>query len=374
MTAFGEMNLMKLARAEIFPIHVPYRRTVKWHSDVETGGDYVVLKLTDADGHIGAAEATTKAYWSGASLRTLVAALEDLFLPRFMDVDVGDIEAVVARLARVPDNTIAKGLIASACLDLQADVADEPLWKQWDGAPRVPLSWTVSRQAPDLMAAEAAEMVAAHGFRALKIKGGQGPEIDYQVIRAIQRAAGDKLELYVDTNQAYDLAVSRDYVKGLADLGVVMAEDPYPLKPDEAFRDFAAASPIPILVDTPVISARDAQAFFDVGAVAVSVKPGRIGLAEARRCVAAAKKAGRYIVAGFFGESDLGSAVNAQLAASCASDGLKLPAELSFFLMMRESLLAPSLSVAHGVLQLPDTPSVAASVDWARLEKVRVSI
>lgn len=365
---------MKLARAEIFPIHVPYKRTVKWHSDVETGGDYVVLKLTDADGHVGVAEATTKAYWSGASLRTLVAALEDLFLPRFMDVDVADINAVTARLVRVPDNNVAKGLIASACLDLQADAAGTPLWKQWDGAPRIPLSWTVSRQAPDLMAAEAAEMVEAYGFRALKIKGGQGPQLDYQAIRAIQRAAGDKLELYVDTNQAYDLAISRDYVKGLADLGVIMAEDPYPVKPDEAFREFAASSPIPILVDTPVISARDAQAFFDVGAVAVSVKPGRIGLAEARHCVAAAKQAGRYIVAGFFGESDIGSAVNAQLAASCASDGLKLPAELSFFLMMREPLLNPPLHVADGVLTLPETPSIAASVDWARVEKVRVSV
>jgi len=365
---------MQLAKAEIFPIHVPYKRTVKWHSDVETGGDYVVLKLTDADGHIGVAEATTKAYWSGASLRTLVAALEDLFLPRFMDVDVADINVVTARLARVPDNNVAKGLIASACLDLQADAAGIPLWKQWDGAPRVALSWTVSRQAPELMAAEAAEMVEAHGFRALKIKGGQGPQLDYQAIRAIQRAAGDKLELYVDTNQAYDLAISRDYVKGLADLGVIMAEDPYPVKPDEDFRDFAASSPIPILVDTPVISARDAQAFFDVGAVAVSVKPGRIGLAEARQCVAAAKKAGRYIVAGFFGESDIGSAVNAQLAASCANDGLKLPAELSFFLMMQEPLLNPPLSVADGVLTLPDAPSIAAAVDWARIEKVRVSI
>jgi L-alanine-DL-glutamate epimerase-like enolase superfamily enzyme len=221
------------------------------------------------------------------------------------------------------------------------------------------------------MAAEAAEMVGAHGFRALKIKGGQGPRTDYQVIRDIQRSVGEGIELYVDTNQAYDLAVSRDYVKGLADLGVVMAEDPYPVKPDEAFRDFAASSPIPILVDTPVISARDAQAFFDVGAVAVSVKPGRIGLAEARKCVATAKRAGRYIVAGFFGESDIGSAVNAQLAASCAGDGLKLPAELSFFLMMGEPLLMPPLSVTNGVLELPDAPSIGSCVDWARVEKVR---
>jgi L-alanine-DL-glutamate epimerase-like enolase superfamily enzyme len=365
---------MKLAQAEIFPIHVPYRRTVKWHSDLESGGDYVVLKLTDSNGHVGAAEATTKAYWSGSSLRTLVAALEELFLPRFMDVDVGDIDAVVARLARVPDNTIAKALIASACLDLQADAAGVPLWKQWGGAPDVSLSWTVSRQAPDLMAAEAAEMVGAHGFKALKIKGGQGPLTDYQVIRDIRRAAGEGLDLYVDTNQAYDLATSRDYVKGLADLGVVMAEDPYPVKADENFRAFAASSPIPILVDTPVISARDAEMFFEVGAVAVSVKPGRIGLAEARRCAAVAQRYGRSIVAGFFGESDLGSAVNAQLAASSIDRGRgrigALPAELSFFLMMREPLLQPSLAVVDGVLRLPDAPSIASLVDWAHIAKL----
>lgn len=365
---------MKLSRAEIFPIHVPYKRTVKWHSDIETGGDYVVLKLTDQEGHVGCAEATTKAYWSGASLRTLVAALEDLFLPRFMDVDVADMDAVVGRLARVPDNAVAKGLIASACFDLQADADGVPLWKHWGGTREVALSWTVSRQAPDLMAAEAADMVGAHGFTALKIKGGQGPDTDYRVIRDIRNAAGNRLEFYVDTNQAYDLKTSYDYVKGLADLGVLMAEDPYPVKADEAFREFAASSPIPILVDTPVISARDAQSFFDVGAVAVSVKPGRIGLAEARRCVALAKQAGRAVVAGFFGESDLGSAVNAQLAASASHRGVEIPAELSFFLMMKEPLLAQPLTVKGGVLTLPDSPSIAACVDWTRVEALRVSI
>jgi L-alanine-DL-glutamate epimerase-like enolase superfamily enzyme len=360
---------MKLARAEIFPIHLPYRRTVKWHSDVESGGDYVVLKLTDADGHIGCAEATTKAYWSGASQRTLVAALEDLFLPRFMDVDVGDMEAVTARLARVPDNTVTKGLIASACYDLQADARATPLWKRWGGVPNVPLSWTISRQPPELMAREAADMVSEYGFTALKIKGGQGPDVDYQVIRRIRQSAGGDLDIYVDANQAYDLATARDYVTGLADLGVLMAEDPYPLKADGDFTRFAEASPLPILVDTPIISARDAQAFFAAGAVAVSVKPGRVGLEEARRCVAAARDAGRAVVAGFFGESDLGSALNAQLAASLVGGGLTVPAELSFFLMMREPLLYPSLVVDEGVLRLPDSASIASCVDWDRLER-----
>lgn len=363
---------MKLAAAEIFSIHVPYKRTVKWHSDVESGGDFVVLKLTDTDDHVGAAEATTKAYWSGASLRTLVAALEDLFLPRFMDVDVGDLDAVIARLNRVPDNTVAKGLIASACMDLQAAAHGAPLWKQWGGASAVPLSWTVSRQSPDLMAIEAAEMVAAYGFKALKVKGGQGPALDYRAIRDIRAAAGADLDIYVDANQAYDLVTSRDYVKGLADLGVVMAEDPYAMKANEEFRAFAETSPIPILVDTPCISARDAEAFFAHGAVAVSVKPGRIGLAEARNCAAAAKRHGRAIVAGFFGESDLGSAVNAQLAASVSERGISLPAELSFFLMMREPLLTAPLRVSGGIMHLPGTPSIGGLVDWARIEKFRV--
>ncbi len=359
---------MKLARAEIFPLRVPYKRTVKWHSDVESGGDYVVLKLTDEEGRIGCAEATTKAYWSGASVRTLVAALEDLFLPRFMDVDVHDMDAVVSRLARVPDNTVAKGLIGSACHDLQADALAMPLWKRWGGSPNVPLSWTVSRQSPELMAEEAAEMVASHGFTALKIKGGQGLDTDYEVIDRIRKSVGDGLDIYVDANQAYDLATARDYVRGLADLGVLMAEDPYALKADKVFADFAESSPIPILVDTPVISARDAQAFFAAGAVAVSVKPGRVGLEEARRCVAVAEKAGRTIVAGFFGESDLGSAINAQLAASLVGRGLKIPAELSFFLMMREPLLNPPLEVDEGMLRLPDNSSIASCVDWDRLK------
>ena len=56
--------------------------------------------------------------------------------------------------------------------------AKKPLWKQWGGRQEVDLLWIVTRQAPALMAAEAADMCRRHGLRTLKLKGGQGVDTD----------------------------------------------------------------------------------------------------------------------------------------------------------------------------------------------------
>ena len=74
---------------------------------------------------------------------------------------------------------------AKSCWDLRAQAQKTPLWRLWGGAPEVPLSWTVTREKPSVMAREAADMVDKHGFRTLKIKGGQGFETDAQALKEI---------------------------------------------------------------------------------------------------------------------------------------------------------------------------------------------
>ena len=93
-------------------------------------------------------------------------------------------------------------------------------------------------------------MWAAMDFKTLKVKGGQTPEIDYAALAEIRSAVGDDVAIYVDANSAYSMGQARDYCTSLADRGMIMVEDPYRLQPNDDFRQFQAACPIPILVDS----------------------------------------------------------------------------------------------------------------------------
>jgi L-alanine-DL-glutamate epimerase-like enolase superfamily enzyme len=269
---------------------------------------------------------------------------------------------VRAVLDRVPDNQAAKALIDNACWDLHAASLRRALWREWGGARRVELSWALTRQAPAAMAAEAAAMVARHGFRTLKVKGGQGFDVDLAGMREIGSAVGDKIRLYVDANGAYPVDRALDYARAMADAGAVVVEDPCAFVPDLAFRKLQQDCLVPLLVDFGCTSLRDAALFIEQGAKALSIKPGRFGFSQSRAMQALALKAGCAPVVGLMGESVLGTLAGLQFAAA-VPDPI-LPAELTWYLAMIEQITTMTPTIVDGALDLPDVASLDALIDW----------
>jgi L-alanine-DL-glutamate epimerase-like enolase superfamily enzyme len=193
---------MRLTEHSLHCYQLPYERPVKWSDLVEAAAPFVLLRLRSDTGVVGVGEITVKPTWCGVTARSLIAAIEDVFLPLLNSVDLDDPVKVRAALDRIPENQAAKTLIDNACWDLHAASVGRSLWQLWSGTHRVELSWALTRQAPQAMAAEAAAMVARHGFHTLKVKGGQGFDVDRAGMREIRAAVGDKVRLYVDANGA----------------------------------------------------------------------------------------------------------------------------------------------------------------------------
>jgi L-Ala-D/L-Glu epimerase len=242
------------------------------------------------------------------------------------------------------------------------------LWRLWEGTPRVELSWALTRQAPRAMAAEAATMVARHGFHTLKIKGGQGLDLDLAGMREIRSAVGETVRLYVDANGAYAADQALYYTCALADAGAVMVEDPCALVPDAGFRKLQQHSPVPLLVDFGCTSLRDAALFIEQGARALSVKPGRFGLSNARAMEKLALQAGCSPVAGLMGESVLGTLAGLQFAAALPQPAL--PAELTWFLAMIEQITTTTPKIVDGAIDLPECASLDALIDWCAVQRL----
>ncbi len=358
---------MRLAEWSTHVARIPYRRPVRWASAEVTGAEFVVLRLVADDGRVGIAEGGINPLWNGVTARSLPVVLEELFIPRLAGVDLLDEAAVTRAIGRIPEHRLAKSMVDTACWDLRAQAAGVPLWQLWGGDPEVPLSWTVTRQEPAAMTREAAEMVARHGFRTLKLKGGQGWERDFAMLSEIRAAVGPDVALYVDANGAYPPEEALAYVERLAEHGVVAAEDPCPLQPNGAFARLQAASPIPLVVDHACNSAQEAALFLEQGARALSVKLSKASPTECRRIAALADAAGCQVHVGVVAESTLGALIGLQVAAALPARERSLPAELSFFLMLTEEYTVERLTIQDGRVRLPAEPGLARWVDWGRL-------
>jgi L-alanine-DL-glutamate epimerase-like enolase superfamily enzyme len=360
---------MKLSRWSLHAYVLPYARPVRWAGVVEAGAEFLLLRLESAEGAVGIAELTAKPTWNGVTIRSLTAAVEDVMMPLVATSDLADPAQVRATLDSVPDNHAAKTLVDNACWDLHAAALGTPLWRAWGGRGRLPLSWAVTRQAPALMAKEAEDMVARHGFRTLKVKGGQGLETDMAGMRAIRAAVGDAVTLYVDANGFYAPNPGRDYARAMAEAGAVVVEDPCPFAPDAEFRALQDGVPVPILVDFYCGGRVDATRYIAQGARGLSLKPGRWGLSETRAMQLLARAAGLRTAIGLFGESALGTYSALQLGSILPESALA--AETSWYLAMTEQVTAMPV-LREGAIDLPEAASLAALVDWDAVKRFAI--
>lgn len=362
---------MRLVRSSFHTYHLPYSRPVKWSDIVEEGGSFLLLRLESEEGHVGVAEMVTKPTWTGFGMQSLAAAVSEVLLPRLSGADISDETQVAAKLQAIPGMHAPKALLDNALWDLRAAAQADPLWRNWGGVSRVPVSYTVTRQAPDLMARQAAQMVDRYGFNVLKIKGGQGVEQDLSALRALRAAVGDNVGFYVDANSAYSTGVAQDYARAMFDAGARVVEDPCALLPNHDFAMLQSALPGPLLVDFNCWGVDDMRLFMMAGASAFSLKPGRLGLSTTRAMRSIAHGAQAITVTGMFGESALGTWQALALASTLGHTSL--PAEVTWFLEMQEQVLDDIPSIKDGAIDMPAWASVADRVNWQRVQHLAVA-
>jgi L-Ala-D/L-Glu epimerase len=158
-----------------------------------------------------------------------------------------------------------------------------------------------------------------------------------------------------------------DYIKAIAAAGVVMTEDPCAFSPNAWFRKLHQDSPVPLLVDFGCTSVRDAALFIERGAQALSIKPGRFGLSDARAMQRLALQTTCSPVVGLMGESVLGTLAGLQFASAIPQP--TLPAELTWFLAMIEQITTLTPKIVDGAIALPEPRSLGELIDWKAVER-----
>ncbi len=257
---------------ERWPLKVPFRFT-NYRVDVL---DTICVRL-ERDGAIGRGESVPPVVFD-VTPEAVIADIENVRRDIEAGIDRQALQALMPRGA-------ARNAVDCALWDLEAKASGRSVWELAgvEPAPSLEIDLSLGLASPAAMA-EAARAAAAT-YRVLKIKL-DGEEIVERI--AAIRTAAPQAALLVDANMAWDIATLRAVAGDLADLGVVMIEQPLPAGADADLAGFH--SPVPIFADE---SCHDRS---DLDAVAgrycgINIKLDKAGgLTEAVALARAAKK------------------------------------------------------------------------------------
>lgn len=217
-----------------------------------------------------------------------------------------------------------------------------------------------------------AEGLAAQGYKAIKLKVGQGVETDLRNVRELRRALGDGVRLMVDANCAYDTLTALDIGRRFEAAGVAWFEEPVAPENLDGYAKLAQALAMPIAGGESEFNRWAFKELMARNAIDI-IQPdlGRCGgLTEARK-IAALASAFDVPVAPHTGAS---SAVEIAAAMQWAAS---LPNLLTFEHMyppnpLREELLVEPLPVPkEGLVEVPQKPGLGIEIDEKALKRFR---
>ena len=280
-------------QVELRRVDWAFRSVFRISYKAQTHAQAVQVHLTDGQ-HTGRGEACGVSY-HGESADSLLKQLEAVREKLSGGISREGLEALLP-----PGG--ARAAVDCALWDLEAKRAGRRAWELAGMNSVQPLitAFTLSLDTPKTMAEGAA---AASQYSLLKLKlGGEG---DLERVAAVRRARPD-VRIIVDANQAWNEQQLREFVPGLAELGVELIEQPMPAGKDEPLLNFKSA--VPLCADescqttASLPSLRGKYQF-------VNIKLDKTGgLTEALRLAHAARQEGLQLMVGCMAGSSLSMA------------------------------------------------------------------
>jgi L-alanine-DL-glutamate epimerase-like enolase superfamily enzyme len=297
----------------------------------------------------------------------MIAAIETALGPAVVGLDPFDLAEAHRRMdLAMSGNSSAKCAVDIALHDLAGRLSGQPVSRLLGGAPRGPIasSKAVSVGTTKSMVAEAKAFVDA-GFGTLKIKTGVDAGSELAAIAAIRDRVGPGIRLKLDANQGWTLPQATRFLAAAEPYDIEMVEQPLAAWDLKGHAELRRRTPIPLMLDEGVHSARDALRAIDAGATDyVNIKLLKTGgLAPARDLAAVCAAAGVACQIGTL-DSSIGSAAAAHLEHACP---IIRYAEINGP-SRAENDFASGFVVADGTAMVPDGPGLGVTVDMAAIE------
>ena len=249
---------------DVFVFRAPADPPVQTSFGIMRDRPAVLVRLTDADGHVGWGEIWCNFPTVGAEhrARMALAYCRPVVMAQAWTHPREGFEELTRRLAVLaiqtgeygPLHQIVAG-VDTAMWDLFARRSGRPLWQVLAGAESSEDNDSTDAEAPliqvyasginptdpDQLALQKRE----DGYRAFKLKVGFGAARDLANLRLLRDALGDEATLTVDTNQAWDFDDACRAGHRMADFNLLWMEEPMRAdQPASRWKELARAQPL----------------------------------------------------------------------------------------------------------------------------------
>ncbi|MEH7417376.1 mandelate racemase/muconate lactonizing enzyme family protein [Neobacillus drentensis] len=220
---------MKITNVRAFPLGVKLDQPLRWGAmEVNVKGGIIVQVSTD-EGLYGIGEAG----FSAEYFSTVGPIINERLAPLLIGEDPTQIAMLWERMfsathmwGRRGIETYALSGVDIALWDLFGKITNQPIYKLLGAAKtKVRAYFAPSLKGPEEIVPECVKAVE-DGYTALKLRVGLGLETDEAIVSGVRKAVGDKVDLMVDANMAYDRRTALRMARVFEELGVVWLEEP----------------------------------------------------------------------------------------------------------------------------------------------------
>ncbi|NMI01777.1 mandelate racemase/muconate lactonizing enzyme family protein [Pseudonocardia acidicola] len=363
---------MRIVGVQAFPTSFPTseRGGVRLGIGKAVKRDAVVVKVTTEDGLVGWGEAH-----HGRSPGTVAHLINSTLAPLVVGADATDTVGVWQRIYTVQLSSHGLGAAASiglsgidmALWDLRGKAIGWPVHQLLGGASRPVPAYAGGVSLGFAEPAALVEMVAglrAEGYRAVKLRIGEGPVPDLERIAAVRRAFPE-LTILTDANTAYGLDDVRAVAPGLREHRVGWLEEPFPPHDHRRYATAASFLGVPLAAGENHYTRFEFHRVIEDGAISVLQpdlsKAG--GITEVAR-IAALASAWKLPVHPHTSATGLNTAATIHLLAAVDNGGY-FEADVSPDNLFREQLTSEAFRVnpADGTVRPLDKPGLGVEVD-----------
>ena len=369
---------MKVVDIKITPVTVPMEAPLRWSMGVETGTTRGIVQVITDEGIIGIGET-----YGGNAVEHAIEVAK----PFVLGLDPLDIGVLHHRLGvfRIGYETavpaIVRAGIEMGCLDAAGKALKVPVYSLLGGKTRDRIEASAylfyrykgdggigGEDCPKAMVERAKDLVARHGFRAIKLKGGVfPPEQELECLRLLRAEFGDA-PLRWDPNAAWSvesaIRIGRKLLNEEIDLEYL--EDPtWNL---EGMSQVRQAVPIPLATNMCLVSYEQLAPGIRMRSVDIILADVHFwgGFRENQRMIAVCDAF--QLGVGLHSDRELGISTAAMLHLAAASPSMKYAIDSHYHDQVDDVVTHPMV-YKDGCFDVPSGPGLGVEVDWEKVEK-----
>ncbi|MCH8827973.1 MAG: mandelate racemase/muconate lactonizing enzyme family protein [Planctomycetes bacterium] len=221
-------------------------------------------------------------------------------------------------------------------------------------------------------AGEIASLYVEQGYSTLKTKAGSDMEEDFEMVRGIRDAVGDRLKLRIDPNRAYTPQQAAELAQRLEPFNLEYFEQPIPAEPLADARWLRGQTTVPIALNESVVDPASVLQILREDAASHLLPDTHIagGIWPCVKIGVLCEAAGIPCI--MHCGHDLGPKTAAMLhvAAACPSYSL---ANDSTYYGLEDDIIVEPFSIVRGKIAVPNKPGLGIEGDAEKLRRYAVN-